>query len=433
MSEAGPLVLDPARIAALLSTERYGRALDVRAETGSTNDDARAAADHGAARGHVVVADAQRRGRGSHGRVWSSPAGTDLYLSIVERVALPPPSIPVLTLAVGLGVARTVEALVPGRAVRVKWPNDVWIDGRKCAGILVESSSTGGSIDAFVVGIGLGVNRTRWPSELEGTATSLRAARAAAAGRAAEDEPPLDREAVLARLLGEVEAAVATLATRGPAPIVEGVRARLALVGEAVRVGHVHGTLLGLAASGALRVEVAPGLVRELVAGTLRARPAVRLRRWRRDDLDALAAIVCDPATMATVGGPLRRDEVLGLLERHLAPDGSDPKWGVVRAAELDGEVVGSGRLSEVALPPEAGGGTRIELGYVVRADRAGRGVGTEIAAAMVEEARARGHERLLARTHESNVASQRVLERAGFRRVGAASEEWMLTYEVAP
>lgn len=420
------LELSARQIAAQLSTERYGRSLDVRAETGSTNDDARAAADAGAASGHVVVADAQRRGRGSHGRSWSSPAGTDLYLSIVERAQLPPHAIPVLTLAVGLGVSRAVETLAPGREVRVKWPNDVWLDGRKCAGILVESSSTGARIDAFVIGIGLGVNRTEWPPELARTATSLRAARALGEARPNWDEPPLDRAAVLARVLLEVEAAVTTLVTLGPAPTVAALGARLALVGQSVRVGDEAGVLLGLAESGALRLRTERGAVREVIAGTLRPRPNLRLRRWRKTDLDALAAIVCDAATMAAVGGPLRADEVVGLLERHLEPEGHDPSHGLVLAAELDGVVVGTGRLSEKP-DPAALLHTRLELGYVVRADFAGRGIATEIALGMLAEARTRGHERVFARTRPENGASLRVLERAGFRSAGPSDAEGVL------
>ena len=97
---------DLARVASLLTTRLYGRSLEVLAETGSTNDDARAAAERGVPRGHVVVADAQRSGRGARGAVWVSPPGTDLYVSIVERLELAPREVATLTLAVGLGDTR---------------------------------------------------------------------------------------------------------------------------------------------------------------------------------------------------------------------------------------------------------------------------------------------------------------------------------------
>ncbi|MFO0682531.1 MAG: biotin--[acetyl-CoA-carboxylase] ligase [Sandaracinus sp.] len=239
----------------------------MRARTGSTNDDAREAALAGAPRGHVVVADTQEQGRGSHGRVWSSPAGVDLYLSIVERLPLEPAVLPTVTLAVGLGVTDAIAALVPEIAtrVRVKWPNDAWIDRRKVAGVLVESSSTGAAQGPVVIGIGLGVNRLAWPEELTGQATSLlEVGRALHGGRA-----PFDRNEVLAELLASVERAVDALLERGVAATIARLEERLALVGEHVDVDGLRGTLLGLTPSGALRI--ADGQHERVVfSGTLR-------------------------------------------------------------------------------------------------------------------------------------------------------------------
>lgn len=260
-------MLSRERIAAALTTERYGRSLDVRASTGSTNDDAREAAAAGAPRGHVVVADAQDRGRGSHGRTWSSPAGVDLYLSIVERVALEPAALPALTLAVGLGVTDAIALLAPELAsgVRVKWPNDAWIDRKKTAGILVESSSSGAVQGPIVIGIGLGANRLAWPEELRGQATSLLdAARAIDPAHA-----PFDREAVLAALLASVERAVDALVQLGVAATVARLETRLAMRGEPVEIDGVRGTLLGLDARGALRIATPEG-ERVMLSGMLR-------------------------------------------------------------------------------------------------------------------------------------------------------------------
>jgi BirA family biotin operon repressor/biotin-[acetyl-CoA-carboxylase] ligase len=251
--------LAPARIAARLATRVYGRSLEVRESTESTNDDARRAAAEGAPRGHLVVADAQTRGRGARGRTWSSPAGADLYVSIVERVPVPADRLAPLTLAVGLGVADAIARSAPPLEPRVKWPNDVWVAEKKCAGILVEASSTGGRIETLVIGIGLGVNRTEWDPELAPIATSLRAARGM----------PVDRADALAALLACVERWVDRFAAEGAAPVVEALEARLALRGERVRCDGAEGVLLGVSASGAARIETATG-VRELIAGTLR-------------------------------------------------------------------------------------------------------------------------------------------------------------------
>jgi BirA family biotin operon repressor/biotin-[acetyl-CoA-carboxylase] ligase len=250
-------------IRAALATERLGRSLEVRATTGSTNDDARDAADRGAPSGHVVVADAQTGGRGSRGRTWSSPAGVDLYLSIVERVVLSPAELPLVTLAVGLGVTDAILSLAPTLAdVKIKWPNDAWIGRKKTAGILVESSSSGSRQGPVVIGIGLGVNRVEFPDELRADATSILLA-------SGEHARSIDRTHALVTLLFHVERAIDALVGGGARATVERVRARLALVGEDVRVDELRGTLLGLTDDGALRLRTASG-ERTILAGTLR-------------------------------------------------------------------------------------------------------------------------------------------------------------------
>lgn len=256
--------LDATRIAALLGTERYGRSLSVLASTASTNDDARAAAASGAVDGHVVTADAQHAGRGSHGRSWASPPGTDLYVSILDRPRLSLQQLPPLTLAVGLAVADTVQGVLDARGqaarAQIKWPNDVWIGPRKCAGILIEATTGGDGQQAVVIGIGLNVNRTQFPDALRDSATSLRAS-----------DPHgslLDREQVFSRLLAHTETRVAEFVRAGAEPIAREVDARLALRGRMVRCGDTRGRLLGVAHSGALRIETAGG-TREVIAGRL--------------------------------------------------------------------------------------------------------------------------------------------------------------------
>jgi BirA family biotin operon repressor/biotin-[acetyl-CoA-carboxylase] ligase len=243
--------LDPS---AFLTTARYGRSITLLAETRSTNDDARAALNEGAPDGHVIVADRQSVGRGAHGRVWESPGGTDLYFSICARIALPPAKIAPLTLAVGLGVARAI-----GDDAQIKWPNDVMLGGKKCCGILVETSTRGATLEGVIIGIGVDVNRDSFSAELGDIATSMKRARGTA----------FDRASVLARVIGAVEEEVDRFVAYGPP--VDRVVQRLAWIGERVRCDDVEGTLIGLSPDGALRVESSSG-VRTLVSGTLRRR-----------------------------------------------------------------------------------------------------------------------------------------------------------------
>ncbi len=251
--------LDRQRVLDRLSTRRIGRALTVLDETDSTNDDARAAFIRGAPSGLVIVADHQRQGRGSRGRVWQSPAGTDLYVSIADRPMLSPAVLPTLTLAVGLALADTLDGFVQApERIAIKWPNDLWIDRKKCCGILVEAVATGAQIEGVVIGIGLNVNRQAWPDELRGQATSL----AQATGQA------FNRSEVLASLLQHVEARIDQLVAKGPSAIVAQINPRLAMRGERVRCDDVAGVLTGVAPNGALCIETASGPV-EVIAGTL--------------------------------------------------------------------------------------------------------------------------------------------------------------------
>jgi BirA family biotin operon repressor/biotin-[acetyl-CoA-carboxylase] ligase len=254
--------LDHARLRPLLRTQRYGHSLDFRRSTDSTNDDAKQAASQGAPRGHVVIADTQHRGRGSQGRRWSSTDDGDLYLSIVERPEIAFAHLPPLTLAVGLGVAETVDHLLavgPGHS-RIKWPNDILIDDKKCAGILIEATAVGAELQSVVIGIGLNVNRMAFDEELSAQATSLRLQRA--------DQQPVDRGIALAELLLRVEAWVERFARDGSECVAHAVHARMALRDQRAQCGEVSGIVRGVSASGALLMETATGL-REVIAGRL--------------------------------------------------------------------------------------------------------------------------------------------------------------------
>jgi BirA family transcriptional regulator, biotin operon repressor / biotin---[acetyl-CoA-carboxylase] ligase len=256
--------LEPARVTSLLGTKTYGRSLSVLENTRSTNDDARAALGRGAVNGHVIVADTQRAGRGARGNRWSSPPGTDLYLSIIDRPNLPLRFWPLLSLATGLGVASAVEKLIGTRPpISVKWPNDVHLGNRKCAGILIETMTEHAAV---VIGIGLNVNRREWSDELVGTATSLAHTRST--------PMPIDRANALAVLLYEVETWIGMLVSRGSGFVVTELERRLAYIGEYVRCGQVRGRLLGISENGAARI-AGKSEIFEVVSGTLR--PLVQL------------------------------------------------------------------------------------------------------------------------------------------------------------
>lgn len=134
--------------------------------TTSTMQDAAALAAKGEPHGTVVVAEEQTAGIGRHGHQWHSEFGGGLYLTIILRVEEPKP---ILTMSLGLAVQRAVNDFA-NVASDLRWPNDLLLNERKVAGILVQSAEDG----ALLAGIGLNVNQTKFPPELEHLASSLR-------------------------------------------------------------------------------------------------------------------------------------------------------------------------------------------------------------------------------------------------------------------
>jgi BirA family transcriptional regulator, biotin operon repressor / biotin---[acetyl-CoA-carboxylase] ligase len=120
----------------------------------STNDLVKERARHGAPEWSVVLADAQTAGRGRHGHAWGSSAG-NLHLSVLVRPRGDAATWGCLPLLAGLAVAEAVAAF--GVEPALKWPNDVWVAGRKVAGVLVESSSAGVALESVVIGVGVNV------------------------------------------------------------------------------------------------------------------------------------------------------------------------------------------------------------------------------------------------------------------------------------
>jgi BirA family biotin operon repressor/biotin-[acetyl-CoA-carboxylase] ligase len=208
-------------------------------EVDSTNDRARALAAAGAPHGTVVTAGVQTAGRGRQGRTWTAPPGTSLLLSLVIREidAL-------LPLRTGLAVAD-----LAGPAASVKWPNDVLVDGRKVAGILVEGRPQEGWA---VVGIGVNaaVALADLPPELRDSAGTL--------GRS-----PDELEPTLAELLAALERRLAEPA----AAVVAAFRDRDALAGRPVTWAGGAGTAAGVDEQGRLLVRLADGSELALDAG----------------------------------------------------------------------------------------------------------------------------------------------------------------------
>jgi BirA family biotin operon repressor/biotin-[acetyl-CoA-carboxylase] ligase len=161
---------------------------------GSTNDEARKLAEQGAAEGTLIRAGEQTAGRGRRGRGWQSPPG-NLYLSLVLRPGKPAAEASQIGFVAAVALAEALgDVGIAGGRVRLKWPNDVLVDGAKVAGILIETSAAIGSAPEWLV-LGMGVNVAHAPADTPYPAATLRTAMPALTVEAA-------LEALAARLAG---------------------------------------------------------------------------------------------------------------------------------------------------------------------------------------------------------------------------------------
>ena len=154
-------------------------------EVASTQRVAAELADEGAAQGTVVIAERQSAGRGRMGRSWHSPAGVNLYMTIILRPSMPLGHVPRLSLVAGVAAAEALETVAPG-IVALKWPNDVWLSGRKACGIIAEAvTDASQGLRCVLLGIGINVNLALKdvPPDLRDKATSVRIATGRACDR----------------------------------------------------------------------------------------------------------------------------------------------------------------------------------------------------------------------------------------------------------
>lgn len=218
---------------------RWAKLLQHHESLASTNDEALQLANAGAEHGTVVLADHQQAGRGRRGAVWASDPSDGLLFSLILRPDYPRTYWNRLALASGLGM---VNALRDGWDIpaEIKWPNDVYIDGKKCAGILVESQ------DGFAV-VGVGLNVFSSPDGMDSISLS-----------AVLDEG-VSREEVLAAVLDGISHEVKYCAD-GFDSQMDRMRSVCCLMGKSVTFRsnqqQISGMVLGLGDDGTLRIEI---------------------------------------------------------------------------------------------------------------------------------------------------------------------------------
>ena len=251
----------------MLHTDWAGRNPVFYPETGSTNTDAAELAAAGAAHGTLVIADRQNAGLGRRGRVWESPAGENVFMSIVLRPRIPAEKAPMLTLVMALALAEGISA-ISGVQAGIKWPNDIVIHRHKICGILTEMHmNSDGSIRDVVIGVGINVNMQEFPASIRDMAGSLYT----------ETGEKYDRNELIASVMEHFEKNYDIFAeAESLAPLKAAYEERLLNMEQEVRVldpaGEYTGKALGITLTGELRVERQGGMITEVNAGEVSVR-----------------------------------------------------------------------------------------------------------------------------------------------------------------
>lgn len=256
-------LIKPELISKKIRTRFVGHNLIYKPITGSTNNDAFALAKEEAPEGTCVIADVQTMGRGRLGRSWAAPAGSSILTSIVLRPAVAPQAATILTLAAGVAAAIAVKR-VTDLEPWIKWPNDIFIEKRKLAGILTEMHAELDVVHFVVVGIGINVNidRKEFPEEIRKIAASL----------SSESGRKINRNQLIATLYYEIEHAYRRFLDQGKKAIIEQWEEIAKVRGRKVKASvidgrKISGVALGLDHDGALMIEDRLGKTRHITAG----------------------------------------------------------------------------------------------------------------------------------------------------------------------
>jgi len=254
-----PDMLTPGEIKAGLRTKVIGKDIKYFKETESTNIIAREIAAS-VNEGTIVIAESQTAGRGRMGRKWISPEG-GIWLSIILKPRVEPVYAPRITLMAGVSVAKTIQGF--GLPAKIKWPNDVLINGKKVCGILTEIGAEVDIIDYLVVGVGIDANvdTGTFPEEFRDNSTSLEK----------EMGHKINRVEFVQKLLEEFETLYIKFQKDGFPQILEEWRNMSATIGQWVKITAqartIYGEAIGVDIEGALIVETAEGHLEKIVAG----------------------------------------------------------------------------------------------------------------------------------------------------------------------
>jgi BirA family transcriptional regulator, biotin operon repressor / biotin---[acetyl-CoA-carboxylase] ligase len=262
--EASPDRLTPALLRKHLKDDPFVSEIIHYESVGSTMPIAHREAQNGAPDGTVIVAEEQTEGRGRLARPWSSTAGKGIWMSVILKPDIPPHRAPQFTLIAAVSICRAIREAADVE-VRIKWPNDLLIGGRKVTGILTELQAEPDRVQAIIIGTGINVNQERgdFPEELADIATSIRI----------KSGQPVDRAALAAAVLRNIGFYSRLYLEEGFAPIKELWEENSDTIGRKVNAvmmrETVTGTAVGITEDGVLEIRTEDGRIRGIYSADI--------------------------------------------------------------------------------------------------------------------------------------------------------------------
>lgn len=259
-------IYNAAELQSLMKTIWAGKNLIFLEQVDSTNNEIRRQAEQGAPEGTLAVAVEQTAGKGRRGRHWDSPGGDGIWMSLLLRPDFAPECASMLTLVAAMAVRDGIYR-VTGLDCKIKWPNDLVLEGRKAVGILTEMSTEVDYIRHVVIGIGINVGTKEFPEEIRATATSL----------ALHMEGPVKRAPLVCAVMESFEKYYGIFKeTLDLSKLREEYNQELVNLGKEVRVmapgQEYNGVARGINGTGELLVETRDGAVRQVVSGEVSVR-----------------------------------------------------------------------------------------------------------------------------------------------------------------
>lgn len=259
-------VLSKEELESTIHTSWAGANVAFFEETDSTNNEIRRLAEQGAPHGTLAVAERQLGGKGRRGRVWTSPAGVGIWMSMLLRPQIDPMAASMLTLVMALAARKGIEEST-GLKPEIKWPNDLVLNKKKICGILTEMSTELMEIQYVIPGIGINVNQTDFPDDIKATATSL----------SIESGKIQKRSQIIAAIMRAFETYYDTfMKTQDMSGLIEEYNAHLVNLGNEVCVldpaGEYRGVSEGINKEGGLLVRLSDGTLKEVISGEVSVR-----------------------------------------------------------------------------------------------------------------------------------------------------------------